>query len=237
MKFALTGSGELPGENSYAVLKGQPPLGSDPGTGREWYHGLNVSTNAGEATDNMIAMDRAEWVTFDSGDMDALWAQDIVAVESVGVRFTPNTKAPCPAYTFTVSAFGVESSKDPGNVDALKQALLERFGVSNVADVSADLALVDTDGDGMTDLDEIRAAYEAGYFSQIFKVSVESAEQGITIRWACVKDRVYTLLRADSMNGEFVAVASGAAPDTGYQVYNDTEATLGTSYFYKVVQQ
>lgn len=234
--FGVAGTGVLPKSGqTYIIMRGTTP---DPEGPREWYHVLNVSTAAGAVAESKVDLrSNAEWTTFASGDLAAKWAEDMASVQTLGVQIQGTDASPSPAYSFTLSAVAVESTKDAGSVDALRQALLDRFGVSDIASVPAESRGIDSDTDGITDLDEIRLAFEPGYFSKAFKASVESSDQGVAIKWVCVKDKVYTVLRADSMNSEFAPVFSGVATDTGYASYVDTEAEQGVSYFYRVVQQ
>jgi hypothetical protein len=53
----------------------------------------------------------------------------------------------------------------------------------------------------------------------------------------CVEGRTYVVLRAPSVNDEFVPIASITATDTGFMAFEDPAAGEGNEYFYRVVQQ
>ena len=132
----------------------------------------------------------------------------------------------------------LDSERAIQSLTPLESALLARFGVTTAAEVSAANAAVDSDGDGMTDLEKILVENDPGYFKKNFKAELdESDASGITIRWKCVQGYTYTVVRDTSMFGTFgEAIFTATASQTGVMSYKDVDAASEVQYFYKVIQ-
>lgn len=237
LKFNVTGDGHLPG-SIMVILKN-----SD---GRTWCNeNVNVSETNGVMAVNEISFDRSSgWDRNERStvDKDALWQSDLQDVAVIGVRIT---QGGIEAQSYTISEFVLYDSNGSGSGSAdltpLEQALLDSFGTTDMERLSEEDASRDLDGDGMTDLTEIRSEYEAGYAESIFVAEIlENTAEGITITWPSVKGADYTVLRSGNLLEGFT-VLNGAvdmtAHDTGFMTYTDTTAGDSGQYFYKILKR
>lgn len=234
LKFSIKGSGVLP-------QKIQAEIESDLGNGE--YHvwvndNITVSTTPNEWVTNALAMTRtAGWDLYVIGDpdMDALWADDLTRVTMIGLRIKPSGWA---AQSYTIDEFklvdinGLES--DPAEL-TLQEVLMARFGVDSVEEVSEADAAVDTDGDGMTDLNEIQTAYDPAYENATFAAEIVSVDaNGTTIKWPCKEGRTYDVIRAGALGDTFTVIRTGlVASETGYMTYLDENGVEG-KFFYRI---
>lgn len=181
--------------------------------------------------------DAGAWQPESGSNTDESWAQALANVVGVGIRVGRGGNA---AQGYTVSGFAISSDQAIGSsaLSALEQALLARFGVTSAASVGSEDASADSDGDGMTDLNEILAENDPDYFAtKLFLADIISATaDAVTIQWACVAGFDYSILRASSLDGSFDVIAGpSAATATGFQTYTDEDA--GDGAFYLIQQQ
>jgi hypothetical protein len=228
VSFSITAVGALPGNGTALILR----------SGDRTWNRYDLAVEVGGTAANRVSLNRADgWQTQAEGDLDALWASDLRKVDFIGIRVN---RGGVPAgQEFTIADFALEGDRTVGALSPLEEALLEAFGVSSLADVTPAQALLDSDGDGMTDLNEILAENDSAYFAEnLFKVSVVASEDGFTVQWACVAGETYTVLKAGSMRGAFEAVSTPTkADETGYMSFTDVDIEDGMQYFYKVEQQ
>jgi len=237
LTFKIVGDGHVPG-TIMAILR--------TNRGRTWYNSnVQVSATAGEETVNTVSFDRsAGWDRNErpSVDKDAMWAADLKDVAAVGVTLT---QGGIQAQSYTISHFMLldryGGTSGPGTLTPLEQALLDAFGVTDMAVLTEEQQLRDLDGDGMTDLVEIRSELEDGFADSIFAAEIVEIERdGVTIRWPCVAGEKYTVLRSDSLFSLFAPLAGAIeleAAETGFMIHRDT-ATAGTGpYFYRIFKQ
>ena len=237
LTFKVTGDGHLPGSIN-VILKNKD--------GRAWCNpNVQVSAEAGVATVNTISFDRsAGWDRNErpSVDKDAMWAADLRNVAVIGIRLS---QGGAEAQSYTISDFMLVDqdggTSGPGTLTPLEQALLDAFGVTDIAALSDAQKLRDLDGDGMPDLVELRSEHETGFADSIFAAEiVEIESDGITIKWPCVAGEIYTVLRSTSLFTVFTPLAGALqleATETGYMTHKDTSATGSGPYFYKVFKQ
>ncbi len=164
---------------------------------------------------------------------DAAWQQTIQDVKQIGFDFN---QVLFDAQEYTVSDFrllGDGFVSDPAILRELQDNL--KLGISNVDELTAELKQKDSDGDGISDYDEIMNGDDPGLAVKI--VSVEP--DGITIEWPKAANRRYMLVRSSSLLGGFTEVVmdSPLTSDQGVMTYKDTTATNAVPYFYRVIKK
>jgi len=212
-------------------------------SGRQWIN-YNVRFAATSLV-NTVGMNSVAdgWLCLDlwgasAEVLNAAWSNDLRSVERIGVRLSMNGLA---AQSYTVSDLKMESARSLGSLTPLQQALYERFGVTGVGDLTPEQLAQDQDGDGMTDVDEIRAVHEPGYFDDnLHRVEILSIGPGfVVVRWACVAGRHYTLMEAaDLLAANPFQPVTGkenlAAPETGYMQTTVDIVDDGMRYYFRV---
>lgn len=191
---------------------------------------------------NSVALDRTNggWdlpVSLQTGDLDQLWAEDLSSVKSLGILVRQTTLA-TGSSTITVSAFTLSSSRAVGAVLTLEDRLMAAFDKGSTADLTDAEIAQDTDGDGMTDLNEVLAENDpAGYFGdELFKADVlDVSADSVTVRFACVQGETYTILRATEVGGVVKEVGELTAGQTGYANFTDEDPADGNA-FYHILQ-
>ncbi len=209
-------------------------------SGRLWYNAnVKVSAVAGEWVWNSVSFDRAAgWMTDAKGDLDSMWKADLESVGMIGIRLSQRRRE---AQAYTVGQFRLLDQNgfitDPAVLTPLELALYERFGVKSIDLLTDAQKALDSNTNGMPDVAEILSEHDLGYANSIFAAQVQVDENGITIKWACVKGATYTVFRATNLVSGFSAMPGASdlqAVQTGYMTYKDTAATGTGPYFYKV---
>jgi hypothetical protein len=237
LSFTITGAGTTPAASRVVLRSGK----------LEWSRlGLDISAQAGTPVLNRVSLDRVAggWVTTARGDLDQLWRMTLENVDLVGIGLVKKTKC-SGVQQFTVSGFTLDSDRSVGSLTPLEEALYSRFGLIGAPEiVAAGLDAIDSNGNGMTDLNETLAEYDPAYFAQnLFKIRIGGEASGFKVTWACVVNKGYTLYRARSIEPStrpedgWQSVYSNVAAQTGYMQYVDVDAQAGMHYFYKVIQQ
>lgn len=210
-------------------------------SGRLWRNeNVNVSAVQGVWTLNTIGMDRAAgWTRDGGGDLDAMWLEDLKNVDLIGVRLAqPGLEA----QSYSISEFklfGDGFATPIATLTPLEKALMLKFGVTNANDLASWQKALDSNGNGMTDLFEILSEYDFLFANSIFVAEIVEGDKGpgILIRWPCVRNWKYTVMRANSLLASFQGLASAVglvATNTGYMTYRDTTATGEGPYFYRI---
>ena len=237
LTFKITGDGHLPG-SAMVVLKNKD--------GRAWCNrSVQVVAEAGVATINNISFERsAGWDRNErpNVDKDAMWLADLRNVGTIGITLSQGGTE---AQSYTISDFMLVDlyggTSRPGVLSPLEQALLDAFGVKDIALLTGAQLARDVDGDGMPDIIEIRSEHETGFANTIFVAEILAVdEEGVTIRWPCVKDAEYTVFRAKSLFSQFSTVGGAVrlkATETGYMTYKDTTAAGAGPYFYRILKR
>jgi hypothetical protein len=180
------------------------------GSGRSWY---SYTGGAGGTISKPVA---SPWTPLGPHGA-AEWEADLSDVVTVGVTVNRGDGF---AQSYAITDFSLGSERDVGSLSPLEAALFGRFGVTSISDINAADATADSDGDGMTDLNEILAENDPDYYANnLFLADVVSvSSSGVTVEWACIAGASYQIYRADSLTGGGVtAVGSPITPsDTGY---------------------
>ncbi|MDA0989826.1 MAG: hypothetical protein O3A51_03645 [Verrucomicrobia bacterium] len=200
-------------------------------TGRTWYR----SVAAGGAVS--IPLNSTAWTLEYGVGTQEKWDADLADVLAIGV--VVNRGEPSAPATYAISGFALTSESPVGGsgLSDLESALQARFGVTSLADIDPEDAAADSDGDGMSDLNEILAENEPGYFAtKLFLADIVEVDgASVTIKWACAAGNDYSVLRADSASGDFTVIAGPTtAAETGFQTFVD--AAGGDNAFYLIQQ-
>jgi len=237
LSFRITGDGHVP-RFPAVVLVGKK-------SGRLWYNPrVTVSSVAGEVATNNVSFDlSAGWATDVSGDLAAMWQQDLQDVGMIGVRLVQQGLE---AQSFTLDDFRLADKNGfitpPADMSPLEKALWAAFGVKSLDQLTDAQKKQDLDGDGMTDINEILSESDPNYANSIFAADIVPTgdTDGITIKWACVAGAKYTVFRSQDLTGGFHALTEAVdilAMKTGYMTYKDSSATGEGPYFYKIVKK
>ena len=236
LTFRIMSDGHLPSTALVFLQGGQ--------SGRIWVNrSFSVSGVDGEWVTVQIPFVRREgWERGGTG-LDAKWAADLADVGLIGIRISQGGTE---AQSYTIDDFMLVDEDGMGEeaeLSPLEQALKDRFGVTSAEEVSEEDQQADTDADGMTDLYEILAEYDLEFANSIFTADIVSVtDGGVTIRWACVDEWLYTVFRATQLTNDFVLLPGGAgvdlaAPGTGYMNFTDTTATGKGPYYYRIMKR
>ncbi len=204
---------------------------------REWGNAnIQVSERPGEWTVSLLPLTRdPHWTTaFDSAKRtkDQLWDADIRAVQSMILRIIP---AGTNEQAYSVSDFQLVG---PGVISeaANLTPLQAYFGVSSIEEMSPDMFGLDSDGDGMTDYQEILAGMDPHSSTSVFAAGVDVGGTQNTVSWSGVLGKRYGVMRANNLAEGFSLIATGIeCKSTGVMTYTDNSPVLGAANFYKTV--
>ena len=101
----------------------------------------------------------------------------------------------------------------------------------------APISNVDTDGDGMTDQQELVAGTDPNNPNSVFKVSTDvsmNAQGGLVIKWASVAGRTYSIQRTTNLGVPFTPLAAGLPATPPLNSYTDATAKGVGVLFYRI---
>jgi hypothetical protein len=210
-----------------------------------WKHRIAVPQIAGTWSTVVVPLELdGGWYMSTVGDADASqWTQALVSVSYVGLIIERNGFSNQVATVDSFILAGNGFVTPPTALLALGDALDARFGVRNYGDLSAAQKALDTDKDGMTDVNEILAGTNPDNPNSIFAASIVAVKSlGVTLEWPCVNGGVYTVSRcSDLVVGSFRVLVDGyrlTATQDGTMTFTDKSATTdGGPYFYRIVKE
>jgi len=234
LSFRICGDGHQP-LNPAVLLVGE--------SGRRWFNpNVLISETPGEWNLNQVSFEMDSGWSCASGGGPAEWEEDLRHVVLIGVRLAQGGTA---AQSYTIEEFRLIDADGfitpPADLTPLQEALKNRFGVTSIDEIPDAEKQKDTDSDGMTDLYEILCEYDLKFADSVFVADpVAADETGITLRWACVAGKKYTVFRSEDLLRGFHSLEGAVdmvAPETGYMTYRDATATGQGPYFYRILRR
>ncbi len=225
-------------------------LGAD-GTDRRWEKKIDVSAIGNGPVSAVVAVPDelgngwdTKW-TNDEAGKTGLWAQDIRNIAVIGVMVEQS--AALDAQAFDVSRFMLNGAA----VDLIPQRVLDYFTallgreINSLDDLTDEELAIDSDGDGMTDFDEMMAGTDPIDANDIFAAKLVGVDP-VQIEWPYADKVSWAVLRCENLGDGFAvydaSVDVGDAEvtvigegDNAAVVYTDGHTEEGKSYFYKVV--
>lgn len=231
VKLTLTGDGTLPQFAQVSFMAASGRIWNNPEVGCYDTAGMPATTT--------LDFDlSAGWFTPVSGDVEAMWAEDIRAVTTIGVSIGQYGFA---AQSYDITDFMLlgsdgEDLSGPAKLSPLEEDLQKAFGVTDISEVS--------EADKATEkYSKVLAGTDWEDPNDRFDVKVVTVEDGaVTVQWRCAPGRLYTLYRADDLITGFVPLVydlepSAADIEARYMTYRDDTASGSGPYFYRVKLQ
>lgn len=167
---------------------------------------------------------------------EELWAMDLADVHSMYLRIIPSEgRAGAVAYSvadFRLAGSGVISEP------AVLTPLEAYFGVSSVAQMNAAMMAQDSDGDGMSDYNELLAGLDPMDANSVLNTKVAVAPEGNTVSWQGVLGATYGVMRSNNLKAGFELIASDKKPSfTGQAMsFTDESPAADAPNYYRVVK-
>ena len=238
VRFKTTGNGSVP---KLAQLVVYCQFG-DGGRGycHQWMHdGVAVSTAPGEWMINLIPLTMNQgWETSfpsirdkDEATQQGYWDTDLKMVTMLLLRLEHSEEGNAQAYSVEqFQLLGEDGPTEPAQLTSLQA----HFGVDTVDELTAAQVAQDTDGDGMSDLNELLAGMDPNDRSSVLAAK---AEAGNVISWDAVLGATYGVLRSTNLTGGFELIEGGLVAEvTGTKSYTDPSPVAGSANFYKIVK-
>jgi hypothetical protein len=237
LRLKTAGNGYQP-KTAQLVVYRQVGSGSR-GYCRQWTHnGVAVSSAPGEWLINLVPLARAQgWGTSfallrdaDEVALQDAWDGDLENVTMLLLRLEASG---LDAQAYSVDQFQLMGPDGPTEVAQLT-SLQAHFGVDTVDELTAEQIAQDSDGDGMSDLNELLAGMDPNDSSSVLAAK---ASAGNTISWDAVLGASYGVLRSTDLVGGFELIEGGlVATVTGSMSYTDPDPVVGSPNFYKIVK-
>lgn len=163
------------------------------------------------------------------------FVRDLRSIDWLGVETVRHASTDAQRYamdTFHIEGVQFVGDADMDNMDDT----WEQANGLNSADHTD--AMLDSDGDGMSNYAEFRAGTNPHLSSSRFEVRVATIQEetGVPfqLRWSSLSNRWYTIWRSADLAQGFEALVSGEAATPPVNVYQDVTATNSLGYFYRV---
>ncbi len=237
VRFKMAGNGTQP-KLAQLVLYRQFGSG-DRAYCHQWMHdGVAVPVGPGEWMINLVplVMDQGWGTSFpllkqaDDATRQVAFDADLQSVTMLLLRLEPSGEN---AQAYSVQQFqlmGEDGPTEPAQLTSLQA----HFGVDSVDDLTAEQLAQDSDGDGMSDINELLAGMDPTDSSSVLAAKAQAGNQ---ISWDAVLGATYGVLRSTDLVGGFELIEGGlVATVTGSMSYTDPSPVAGKANFYKIVK-
>ncbi len=238
VRFKVTGDGFEPASMKLVIrqLIGE----GDRQTSREWENsGIAVSTVPGEWRINLIplVLDQGWNTCFDftyvRQKMVQAWANDLADTKMMIVRVESSG---LDAQAYSVDQFQLIGEDGTPTEAAQLTSLQAYFGVDSFEELTAEQRAQDSDGDGMSDLNEMLAGMDPNDASSVLAAKGAKGENGNIVSWQGVLGASYGILRSSDLTAGFELIATDIkATYTGTMSHEDIAPVDGPN-FYKIVK-
>lgn len=232
-RFRINGDGSVPASVKLVIFQRLSR------TIRQWEHnGVSVSSTLGEWRITQIPLDvHKGWNTGYSSSLytkEEMWDIDLADVQTLLLRIVPSGMN---AQTYSISDFQLVG---PGVISepAILSPLQAYFGINSISELTAEMRALDSDGDGMSDYNELLAGLNPYDASSVLSANVSVAASANTVTWDGVLGGTYGVMRSNNLLEGFNLIASGLkATFTGQMLsFSDTAPVSGKPNYYKVVK-
>jgi len=180
-----------------------------------------------------VSLDKAAGWRRDGLNTEAAWLNDLHHVEAIGVVAFPDSAEAHGVAIRNLRLLSADQTATPSAV--LAAGILDRFKVGSMEELTDAQRRVDSDGDGMSDYEEIYLAEtnpdDAG---SVLQLRLDRTETGVEISWDGVPGGEYTVWRSAAPGSAFEAISSTlVGVDHGRMSHMDNTGG-GKAMFYRV---
>jgi len=166
--------------------------------------------------------------------LEQSWDNTMGDVDSITVEISRNGHE---EQAYSLADFVLVGQGDRAITKAARLTLIEDyFGVANVEDIDRTL---DSNGNGMSDYDMLRAGLDPRDPAAVFATDIERLSSGNVVRWPGVLGGRYAVMRSNDLREGFQVIPAAAdvrAGFTGQQVFVDENPLEGAANFYRVIK-
>ena len=166
--------------------------------------------------------------------LEETWDNDIADVDSITIEIARNGHE---EQAYSLADFMLVGKGGQAITSAARLTMIEDyFGVSSIEDIDRTL---DSNGNGMSDYDMIRAGLDPRDPTAVFAANMERVPAGNVVRWPGVLGGRYAVMRSNDLRDGFQVIPAAAdvrAGFTGEQVFVDENPLEVGPNFYKVIK-